>query len=104
MKFLITESKLENVIFKYLDNQDFVKIDDGKRIWLIKSIEEDYSTIFYSRVTNYCSVRKSFVVNLRTFFSIDTKNAFEIISKWIEKTLDVKVENIDYGIVRHKPY
>jgi len=24
MKYLITESKLDNVVFKYLDNQDFI--------------------------------------------------------------------------------
>jgi hypothetical protein len=47
MKYLITESKLEKVIFRYLDNQDFIQIKGGNRIYFANSEGDEYSQIRY---------------------------------------------------------
>jgi len=37
MKYLITESQFDNVVFKYLDNQDFIQINSGDNIFFVNS-------------------------------------------------------------------
>ena len=37
MKYLITESQFDKVIFKYLDNQDFIQIEKDDRIYFVNS-------------------------------------------------------------------
>jgi phage-related protein len=106
MKFIITESKLNNVIFTYLDTKPFIKIDDGNRIFLLKNNkeEENYSVIFYSRKSNTCFVKKQFVDNVSTFFSLDSDVVLDIISDWVEKNWKVKVDLIEYGSLVYVPF
>ena len=37
MKYLITESQFDKIIFKYLDNQDFIQIKRNNGIYFVNS-------------------------------------------------------------------
>ena len=45
MKYLITESQLDRAVFKYLDNQDFIRIK--KRGWInfVNSRDDEFAQI-----------------------------------------------------------
>ena len=56
MKYLITESQLDKVIFKYLDNQDFIKIVKDNRIYFVNSEGDEYGQIRYDEDDGWCNI------------------------------------------------
>ena len=49
MKYLITESQFDKMIFKYLDNQDFIQIEKNDRILFVNSEGDEYAQIRYDK-------------------------------------------------------
>ena len=68
MKFIITESKLENIIFKYLDNQDFVKIDKGENIYFVNSEGDWAAEIRFNKSDGRCYINYNLVEEISSFF------------------------------------
>jgi hypothetical protein len=104
MKYLITESKLDRVIFKYLDNQDFVIYDNKKKfnnyIYFLNS-ESDresqisvYTNNAFGEVRNWVFVNSDLIEELSTFFSIDRLDCLDIIKVWINNTLGISDSTI----------
>ena len=56
MKYLITESQFDKVIFKYLDNQDFIRIDKGERIYFVNSEGNEYAQIRFDKKNGFCYI------------------------------------------------
>ena len=75
MKFIITESKLTNLVFDYLNNQDFYKMkyQYGYVFWDSKESWESggYISINANRVNKECFVNSDLVVEVVSFFSLD---------------------------------
>lgn len=104
MKYLITESKLEKVIFKYLDIQDFVMYDNKKRfnnyIYFLNSESDRQSQISvyvnnaFGEVRNWIFVNSDLTDKLSTFFSIDKSDCLDIIKAWINNTLGISNSTI----------
>ena len=53
MKYIITESQLDRVIFKYLDNQDFIQIEKDGYIYFLNSENDVYSEIVFDTTKHY---------------------------------------------------
>ena len=80
MKYLITESKLNQVIFKYLDIQDFVIYDNKKRfnnyIYFLNSESDRQSQISvyvnnaFGEVRNWVFVNRRLTEDLSTLLPI----------------------------------
>ncbi len=47
MKYLITESQINNLIFIYLDNQDFIQIERNDAIYFVNSERDGFAQIKY---------------------------------------------------------
>ena len=104
MKYLITESKLEKVIFKYLDNQDFVIYDNKKRfnnyIYFLNSESDRQSQISvyvnnaFGEVRNWVFVNRDLTDILSTFFSIGKSDCLDIIKEWVNNTLGISNSTI----------
>jgi len=47
MKYLITESQLDKVIFRYLNNQNFIQIERNNIIYFVNSEGDKYGQIRY---------------------------------------------------------
>ena len=86
MKFIITESKLENVIFKYLDNQDFVKIDKGENIYFVNSEGDWVAEIRFNKSDGRCYINYNLVEEISSFFSMEKSDSAQVISRWVEST------------------
>lgn len=95
MKFIITESKLENLIFKYLDNQDFIKVDKNNNIFFTNPSDKEYFQISYIKDDGWCFIYVELVDEISSFFSLEKFYSENIIGKWVENTLQMKVSNTD---------
>ena len=108
MKYLITESQLDKVIFKYLDIQDFVLYDEKKKfnnyIHLLNHINDDtaqisvYVTNALGKDRDWVYVNGELIQVLSNFFSIDEDECLETIKRWVTKSLNMevgKIENAD---------
>ena len=103
MKFLITESKLTNLVFDYLNSQDFYKMkrDLGYVFWESKESWESggYILINANRVNKECFVNSDLLVEVSSLFSLDLETALNIIGEWIKTKIDFDFDYIfsNYG-------
>ena len=93
MKYLITESQLDKVIFKYLNNQDFIQIVKGNRIYFVNS-DDEYAQIRFDKDDGWCFIYTNLVKEISSFFSLGLSGSEEVIGKWVENTLQMKATHI----------
>jgi len=103
MKYIITESKLENIIFKYLDSKDLYllsTVNSHHFFYSRKSIDYgQYPIISYDNKNKDCFVSSTFAEDVCSLFSIDPEYSLKVISEWVGNKLDVEIEsyNSDFG-------
>jgi hypothetical protein len=95
MKFLITESKLDSIVFKYLDNQDFVVIKMGNRLYYVNSEGDEYAQVRYHPKDRWCTIHYDLADEVSKFFSLDYEDSINVINKWIENKLGIKSINVE---------
>ena len=93
MKYLITESQLDKVIFKYLDNQDFIQIEEVSTIYFVNSESDEYAQIRYDEDSEVCFINIDLVKEISSFFSLEHSDSKEVVGMWVENTLQMKVTN-----------
>ena len=97
MKYLITESQIDKVIFKYLDNQDFIKINkkinNEELIYFANSEGDEYAQITYDKKNGFCYIFYEIIDEISSFFSLQTSDSQEVIGRWVENTLQMKVSD-----------
>ena len=93
MKYLITESQIDKVIFKYLNNQDFIQIVKGNRIYFVNSDDDKYAQIMYDKDKGWCYIDYDLIGEISSFFSLNRYDSEEVIGRWVENTLQMKVTN-----------
>ena len=93
MKYLITESQLDKIVFRYLDNQDFIRIK--KRGWInfVNSRDDEFAQIRYDERASWCYIKYDLITEISSFFSLRESNSEEIIGRWVKNTLKMKVIN-----------
>jgi len=94
MKYLITESQLDNIIFKYLDNQDFIQIEKNNSIYFVNSEGDEYAQIRYDENNGSCGIYYKLINEISIFFSIEDSDSKEVIGRWVENTLQMRVTDI----------
>jgi len=100
MKYLITESQLDNTIFNYLDNQDFIQFEKGNRIYFVNSEGDKYAQIRYDKSDGWCYIHYKLVDEISPFFSLEESDSKEVIGRWVENTLQMRVINTDERHIR----
>ena len=93
MKYLITESQLDKVIFKYLGNQDFIIIDMNDSIYFVNSEGDRYTQIRFDKDDGWCVIYYELVDEISSFFSMQNSDSESVIGRWVENTLQMKVTN-----------
>ena len=94
MKYIITETKLNQLIFKYLDNQDFILIGNGLSLFFINSEGDESAQIRYNKDDGWCYINHDLINEITSFFPVKSHDAETIISKWVEYVLEMEVTNI----------
>ena len=102
MKYLITESQLDKVIFKYLDNQDFIQIERNNGIYFVNSEDDKYAQIRFDKKDGWRYIYYKLVEEISSFFSMQGSDSKQVIGKWVENTLQMNVTNtnVDYGVMK----
>ena len=94
MKYLIKESQFDKVIFKYLDNQDFVVMNEDEYIYFLNSESDNYAQIKFDKYDSWCNISIAQIDEISSFFSMREYDSERVIVRWIEDTLQMKVTNI----------
>ena len=89
MKYLITESQFDKVVFKYLDLEKLVQIDKEDKILFVNSERDEYAQIRYNKESGRCYISSKLINKISRFFSLDESE--EIIGRWVENTLQMEV-------------
>ena len=95
MKYLITESQFDKVIFKYLDNQDFIVIKMGNRLYYVNSENDEYAQVRYHPKDRWCTIHYDLVEEIGKFFSLDTYQSIGVINRWVENKLGINSINVE---------
>jgi hypothetical protein len=91
MKYKITDSQLESVIFLYLDNQDFIQIERENSIYFVNSEDDEYAQIRYDKDDGWCYIHYKLVDEISSFFSLGESDSEQVIGRWVENTLQMRV-------------
>ena len=103
MKFIISESKLNSIVFDYLNSQNFYRMSYAWGFVFWDSIESKESGGYISIATNRqnkdCFVNSDLVVKVATFFALDLETALNIIGEWVKTKINFDLDYIssDYG-------
>ena len=95
MKYIITESKLEQAMFKYLD-RDFggLESDKGERFDVVfKSSEGDYNEFGWSE-PGILTVQRDATEKLTDFFMLNTNDSLNLIGRWFQDRYNLPVDNV----------
>ena len=90
MKYLITESQLDKIIFRYLDNQNFVKIKKDKEICFLYSPDDLWAVMRYMR--GKVIINENLTREIQSFFSIDEDDAEILIRDWVSKETGINID------------
>ena len=93
MKYLITESQFDKVIFRYLDNQDFIQIEKGEYIYFVNSEGDEYAQIRYNKSDGWCNINIDLLREILSFFSLRRSDSEKVIGRWVENTLQMRVKH-----------
>jgi len=94
MKYIITESQLYRVVFRYLDIHRFIKIENENDIYFVHSENNEFSEITYQKKYKTCNIDNNLISLVSDFFSLNRKDAIEIIGRWVEYNLQMQVNDI----------
>lgn len=84
MKYIITESQKDKLIFSYLNNQDFIQIDGEKEIYFVNSEGDKYAQIRYDYDIPWVGMSDNLCKEVSSFFSISKEDSQKIIGLWIK--------------------
>ncbi len=96
MKYLITESQFDKVIFKYLNNQDFIQINFDETIYFLNSVNDVYAQIRFDKKDGWCYINYKLIEEISAFFSMEEDDSESVIGRWVENTLQMEVINTLY--------
>jgi hypothetical protein len=91
MRYKITDKQLYDVIFLYLDNQDFIRIERDDKIYFANSEGDEYAQIKYDKDDGWCYISWKLVSEIYSFFSLEEYDSEQVIGRWVENTLQMRV-------------
>jgi hypothetical protein len=101
MKYIITESRLENLIFKYLDNKldgtepmkgkysDIVFGVPGETMGLIGIENPDWYTTLY--------IDTELFKDIKLMFSLDSGSTLDLIKKYAKSRYNLDINSVLFG-------
>jgi hypothetical protein len=84
---------INKIIFKYLDKQNFVVIENTKKIYFVNSESDKYSKISYNKNNGWCIIYHELVEDISRLLSMKESDSEKVIGSWVENTLQIRVTN-----------
>jgi hypothetical protein len=93
-------NQINKIIFKYLDKQNFVLIDNTDKIYFVNSEGDEYSQIRYDKNYGCCYIYYDLVKEISSFFSMKESDSEKVIGIWVEDVLQMRLTNTLYNKIR----
>jgi hypothetical protein len=103
MKYLITESQIDKIVYKYLNGLDLYIIEDKGDYYFYTSklswSRGEFAIIAYHKNHDDCFISSSILTEIAGFFSLDLTTSLNVIDNWVENKLGFKTgySYSDYG-------
>lgn len=97
MRYILKESQLNKVIFKYLDNQNFIKIKKDKELCFLYSPDDLWAVMKYMR--GKLIIHDDLTYGIESFFSIDQEDVEILIRDWVSKEINKDIDIWDVKIL-----
>jgi hypothetical protein len=94
MKYIISESRLDNVIFKYLDSTfENIEIKKGKYSDIVFAFhDQEYGLMgWIGKKSNQLFTYYEIVNEVKTMFSMGNSDALDVIGRYVESRYNLKV-------------
>ena len=75
----------------YLDSKDFIVKGDDTSLFFINSEDDELAQIRYDEDNELCYINIDLNKEVSSMFSFGRETSQDIISKWVENTLQMKV-------------
>ena len=96
MKIIISENQelkaKKKIAFFLLDKQNYNLIEINNRIYFAKNIGDNYSEIRYDKEDGWCGLSGNLISFLSKLTGFEESEVQELIIKWVEHTLQMKVK------------
>ena len=92
MKYLITESQLDRVIFIYLNNRGMIQIERNNNIFFVDSEDDEFAQIRYHKKNGWCHINLKLIEDVSILFSLGDVDSKTSIGSWVGNTLKMNVE------------
>jgi len=94
MKYIITENRLNDIIFKFLDAKlDGIVKKKGEVVYIIFIFpNEEYGTLGWNKSGNLF-INEEFAIEISYFFETNNVDTLKVIGKWVEDRYNLKVMN-----------
>ena len=103
MKYLITESQLDKFIFKYIDLKRFILVEMGNdKVYFVNSENDEYAQIRFDKDDGWCFIDYNLINEISSFFSLHSFDSEQVIGKWVENTLQMKVTETSISIAAYR--
>ena len=100
MKIIISESQELNakkkLVFFLLDKQKYNLIDIKDRIYFVKKIGDEYAEIRFDKSDSWCYISYDLITFLSSMTGFKWSEVQELISNWVEHTLQMEVRYTDF--------
>ena len=90
MKYLITESQRDKIVFRYLDNQNFLKVKKDKEICFLYSPDDLWAVMKYR--SGQLIISDELTYGIESLFSINQDDAEILISDWVSKEINKYID------------
>lgn len=99
MKYIISESRISKIVFDYLDNKNFYRLEYDNYIYLLDTKIDDYAKVKYDIYNGWCTIEYDLIVEIKNLFSLTFEYSFTLVSEWTKNKIGKFVDSYD---VDHK--
>jgi len=90
-------NKLEKIIFKFLDEKNFIIKETPYNYYFLENEEDKYFQISIIKNDTVCYVDYDLFEEIKSFFSLNYTDSKDVLTRYVENTLNIKVSNTFSG-------
>ena len=83
--------KLEQLIFKYLENKNFIIKENIIEYYFLEDESDRSSKIKIMKDDAVCFIDYDLIKEIQSFFSVETNTSKDIITRYVENVLNIEV-------------
>jgi hypothetical protein len=87
---------IEKAVFLYLNKRNYKQLEIGNSIYFVENEGDKYAIISYDKNDGWCWIEYDLVSFLSRLTSTEESVIRDIIGRWVEDTLQMKVSNTSY--------